>query len=194
MAVDATKVLVGAPDQASGTGAIFSAPLGTAAPTDARTTLNVAFTAGGYVGEDGVTISPDYNTTDITDWSGATVRTLLESFNGVVKYAHLQVDGYAAADTFGAANVTTTAATSTKGTQMTIKMGANLPAAVSRVFKMKDGNNLIRIYLPNSQVTKVDDISFKAKEAISLSVEVSCYPDATGTSIYIFTDDGVFSA
>lgn len=35
-------------------GAIYSAPKGTALPTDAKTTLNVAFKPLGYISEDGL--------------------------------------------------------------------------------------------------------------------------------------------
>ena len=57
MAVDAKKIFIGLPDQAT-TGAILTAPVGTALPTSAVDTLNVAFKDSGYVTEDGVNVSP----------------------------------------------------------------------------------------------------------------------------------------
>jgi hypothetical protein len=35
---------------------------------------------------------------------------------------------------------------------------------------------------------------FVKNEAIKLPATLACYPDAAGKSIYIMTDDGVFSA
>ena len=75
MAIDAKKVLVGAPDQSSTTGAVLYAAVGTTLPTDA-TTAPYGFTSGGYVSEDGLTLSASFNTTDIKDWSKGTIRTL----------------------------------------------------------------------------------------------------------------------
>ena len=44
MAIDAKKVLVGAPNQSSTTGAVNVAPLGTALPTDAKSAYRKAAT------------------------------------------------------------------------------------------------------------------------------------------------------
>ena len=79
MAIDAKKVLVGAPDQSTTTGAVNFAPIGTTLPTDATTALDNAFSKCGYVSEDGITLSQNYSTTDIHDWSRATVRTMVRA-------------------------------------------------------------------------------------------------------------------
>ena len=84
MAVDAKKVYVGTPDQLT-TGAILQAPLGTTVPdlqdiTPSKVTLDEGFKDCGYVSEDGVTITPDYSTSDIPSWGGAVVRRILEQF------------------------------------------------------------------------------------------------------------------
>ena len=193
MAVDNSKVLIGAPDQVS-TGAIMSAPLGTAIPVDARTALNVAFVGSGYVSNEGLTLTPEYSTNDITDWSGSVVRRLLESFNGTINWSHIQWDVDSLRNAFGAANVTVTAANATRGVQIAVKIGAHLPERKAWCFKMKDGHNLIRIVVPIGQVTSLDEMNFTVSDAIPLPITLSCYPDAAGESIYIYTDDGVFTA
>ena len=191
---DASRVLVGAPDQSGVSGAISRAPRGTVMPTDARTPLDVAFKSGGFVSPDGVTVTPSFNTSAITDWSGATVRKLLESFDGTVDFSFIQMSEDEAKLVFGEANVVTTAATATSGKQLAIKIGANLPDPGGWVFKMKDGKALIRIVLPDAQPTSVASMAFTPKSAIPLGATLSCYPDAAGYSIYIYTDDGVFAA
>ena len=55
MAVDASKVLVGALDQAT-TGAVLDAPVGTPIPTDLNSALNAAFKDSGYISSDGITL------------------------------------------------------------------------------------------------------------------------------------------
>lgn len=191
---DPRKVLVGAPDQSGVSGAILSAPLGTALPTGTAGAINVAFVGGGYVSKEGVKVTPELSTTDIQDWNGDVVRTLLEAFKGTVEFALIQYDGAGATMVFGAGNVTITAATSSKGEEVAVALGADLPPARSWVFKMKDGDALIRIVLPNAQVTKWTELSFMKTSPIALGCTLSCYPDSSGKSIYIYTNDGVKSA
>lgn len=192
--VDATKVLVGAPEQSGVAGAINRAPLGTELPDDARKALELAFKSAGYVSSDGISLTPDLSTTDITDWNGDVVRTLLESFSGTVTFSLIQFDADGAMLTFGENNVTVTPATSTSGEQIAIALGATLPPAGAWVFRMKDENALIRIVLPNAQVVSWNEMQFSKTAPIPLGVQLKCYPDDKNKSIYIYTDDGVFSS
>lgn len=189
--IDSTKVLVGAPDQSGAAGAVWAAPLGTKIPDSASADLDKAFASSGYVSSDGVTLTPDMSTTDITDWSGSTVRTLLENFKGSVAFSFIQFDADSARMVYGDKNVKVTPATQSKGEQITIAMGPQLPEPRSYVFKMKDGDNLIRIVLPNAQATSWDEMSFTTTDAIPLGCTLSCYPDENNKSIYIYVDNGV---
>lgn len=191
--VDASRVLVGAPDQSGASGAINRAPLGTVVPTDARTVLNAAFKSGGYVSPDGVKLTPELSTTDLKDWLGATIRKVLEGFTGTVAFSFIQFSEEEAKMVFGDDAVTVKAATPTSGKQIQIALGPVLPEPGAWVFKMKDGQNLIRIVLPNAQPVSWPEMPFVANQAIPLGTSLACYPDADGKSIYIHTDDGVFS-
>ena len=58
MAVDNTKIIIGAPDQAT-TGAVAFADLDAELPTTATSQLDSGtWTDGGYVSENGVTVTP----------------------------------------------------------------------------------------------------------------------------------------
>jgi hypothetical protein len=190
MAVDATKVLFGGPDQAT-TGAVASAPYGTTLPTDATSALDNAFVDGGYCGPDGLTLSQDYSTADITDWSGSLVRKVLDTFTGEISYVELETGEVSLKRLFGEDYVTKTAATTTKGTQLALSIGAHMPAEQSFVFNMKDGDNRIRIVVPRGVVSNYDDVQFTHSDAISWGVTISCLDDGSGNSIYVYTDDGV---
>lgn len=192
MAVDAKSVLVGAPDQAV-TGAVNYAAIGTALPTSAGAALT-GFTDAGYVSQDGLTLTPEYSTTDINDWSGATVRTILETFTGEISWTFIQTSEAELKALIGEDNVTVTPATVSHGTQLAIAMGAELAPERSYAFKMKDGDAKVLIVAPNAQIVPDGDITFVANDAISWGCKLSCHPDATGKSIYIYTDDGVTSA
>lgn len=194
MAIDATKVLVGAPDQSATVGAVNYAPTNTTLPTDASSALGQGFTKCGYVSEDGLVISTDYGTKEIKDWSKSTVRTLLDEFTGEVTFSFIQTDYESLCAIFGTENVVKTDATSSHGTQITVKIGAHIAGAKAYVFNMKDGNAKVRVVLPNATPTLNGDLTFNAGDAINWSVKLTCGADVNGESIYIYTDDGVASA
>ena len=191
-------VRVGAPDQKV-TGAIKHAPKGTAIPaltdiTKAAVTLNQAFTGDEYVSQDGLTLAPSMSTTEIKDWSGATVRKVLESFDGTLSWTMISTNAGALAIAFGADHVTTAAATATHGAQVRAALGAYLPEEQAWVFLMKDGDARIVIAVPDGQITEVGEVTFASNAAVGWQVTLSCYPDASGNCIYIMTDDGVTTA
>lgn len=191
-------VRVGAPDQKV-TGAIKHAPKGTAIPaltdiTKAAVTLDQAFTGDEYVSQDGLTLAPSMSTTEIKDWSGATVRKVLESFDGTLSWTMISTNAGALAIAFGADRVTTAAATTTHGAQVQAALGAYLPEEQAWVFLMKDGDARIVIAVPDGQITEVGEVTFASNAAVGWQVTLSCYPDASGNCIYIMTDDGVTTA
>lgn len=188
MAIDVSKVLVGAPNQKT-TGAIMDAPLGTALPTSA-TAATTGFTGSGYITEDGLSLTIDRSTKDLTDWSGATVRKVLENFDGTLSWSEMEMSYEALCHAFGKENVKKVVATKDHGEQITVEVGAELPEARSWVFNMVDGNNAMRVVVPNGQVTEIDEITFAATDSINLPLTLACYPDSNGKSIYIYTDDG----
>lgn len=193
-----SDVRVGAPDQKT-TGAIKHAPLGTTLPslssiTKAAVALNEAFEGNEYVSEDGLTLAPSMSTTEIKDWSGATVRKVLESFDGTLSWTMISTNEGALGVAFGADHVTTQAKSATHGNQVMVELGAFLPEAQSWVFLMKDGDARIVVLVPNGQVTEVGEVTFAANAAIGWQVTLSTYPDESGSCIYIMTDDGVVTA
>lgn len=193
MAVEAKNVLVGAPDQAT-TGAIQSAPLGTDLPTEALGVLDPEFTSSGYISEEGLTLALDSSTADIKDWSGSTVRKILEEFDGTIEWEHLEVNEEALNNYFGDDQVTVTDATVSSGKQIRAALGAFELPRKSWVFRMKDGLNRMLIVVPDGQITERGDIAFIKSDAIKLPVTLTAYPTANGESIIIYTDDGVFTA
>lgn len=194
MALDAARVLVGTADQTNATGAIFSAPLGTSLPTSATDTLNAAFHDSGYVSADGVNFTPEVSTSDITEWNGSLVRRIKETFNGTLSWAHLETNEQSLKNAFGDSAVTVTAANTTHGNQLAVAISGDLPAAKAWVFKLKDGDNRMLLVVPNGQITGVEEVSFTSTDAITWGVTLSAYPDSTGKSIYIYTDDGQTTA
>ena len=196
MALNPAKVLVGTADQQSTTGAIRSGdPIDAASiPTTfsaAQTTLASMTTNSGYVSEDGLSLTPTINTNDIKEWNGSTVRRILSEFIGELSFSLIQCGYEEWCQAIGASNVSRTAATSSHGEQLHIKMGAHLAPRQSYCFALKDGNAQIIIIVPNGQITNIDEISFNSSDAISLPLTLTAYDDGTGESIHIFVDDGI---
>ena len=189
MAIDATRVLVGAPDQLA-TGAIMDAPVGSKLPTDATTAVDKAFSDSGYVSEDGISFKTDKSTTAIKDWSLTTVRKILDEFEAVISWSEIQMSYESLCHAFGAENVVKTPADTKHGEQITVKVNASLPEPRAWVFNMKDGKNRIRMVVPNGQITNLDEIALQGAEVMALPMELSCYPDAEGNAIYIYFDNG----
>ena len=193
-----SDVRIGAPDQGT-TGAILHAPVGTALPTMASisktgVTVNGAFTGNEYVSEDGLTLSPARSTTDIKDWSGSVVRKVLESFDGTLSWTMISTDKNALEIAFGSKHLTFSTANSSHGNQVQAALGAYLPDEYAWVFLMKDNDARIVIAVPDGQVTEVGDVTFASNAAVGWNVTLACYPDSTGNSIYIITDDGCWTA
>jgi len=190
-----SDVRVGSPEQSGTTGAILHAPLGTTLPSlssikKTGVTINEAFTGNEYVSEDGLTLSPSRSTTDIKDWSGATVRKVMESFDGTLKWKMISTDQGALEVAFGKSHVTSITASTDHGFQVQAALGAYLPDEYSWVFLMKDGDARIVIVVPDGQITEVGDVTFATNSAVGWDVTLACYPDSSGNSIYIMTDDG----
>lgn len=193
MGLNASKVYAPAPDQSTTTGAVAVAPIGTTAPTDARTALPSAWESSGYVSEDGMSVAVTRTTTPIRDWSKAAVRQLLTEYGGAITLSFLGVDEFALGRVFGESNVTKTAATTTHGEQLKVGIGAELPPIESFCFSMKDGDARIRVYVPRGQFTEVAQVDFKPDAGHTVGGTISTYDDGTGKSIYFLYDDGVVS-
>lgn len=193
MTVNSQNVFTGGPDQLT-TGAILRAPLGTALPTTIAGTLDPEFKDSGYIGNDGLKLTPSTSTETIKDWSGATIREVLSEFTAKMSWTHLELSEEALKVYFGDANVTVTPATVSTGTLTTSKLNAvDLPIC-AWIFKIKDGIRKVLITVPLGQVTERGEITFTKTSAVQLPVTLSTYPDASGNNVYIYTDDGVFTA
>lgn len=188
-----SDVRIGAPEQGT-TGAILHAPLGTTLPSMSNLTPDPAFVGNEYVSEDGLTLTPSMSTTEIKDWSGSTVRKVLESFDGTLSWTMISTNEGALGVAFGEDHVTSAEATREHGNIVRAELGAHLPDSQSWVFKMKDGDARILIVVPEGQVTEVAEVTFASNAAVGWNVTLSTYPDANGQSIYIYTDDGAVSA
>ena len=172
-----SNVLVGVPDKVSG-GVYFSAaPLAVDDyPTTAlETQLPDTLVASGFIGEDGVTEANESDTEKIKAWGGDTVRVVQTDHTVTYTLSFLEfgnVDVLKAL--YGEDNV------DEDGTVLTAKINADVLEHRSWLFEMKDGDNRIRIFVPDGQITNRGEINYTHGGAIVPEVTIEAFPDANG--------------
>jgi hypothetical protein len=107
------------------------------------------------------------STTEIKDWSGATVRKVLESFDGTLSWTMISTNEGALSIAFGSGHVTTSAATTTHGAQVQAALGAYLPEEQAWVFLMKDGDDMIMIGTTRGFISELGEVAFQPDAAIT---------------------------
>lgn len=161
-------------------GGIYFAPAGTTLPTNATATLATAFKNLGYVSEDGVTNSLSKDVTEIKEWGGDTVDTVLTAQTDTFQFTlieSLNTDTLKAV--YGDANVTESSGAIT----VTVK-AAEAPSGVWVIDMIQKGNKLKRIVIPNGKVSELGDVVYKADEAVGYDVTVAANLDSSGNTHY----------
>lgn len=180
------EVMIGAPITAGG--AFASAPAGTRLPTDAKTPLAKEFTTRGLISEDGFTLTVDRSTEDLKVWGGETKRRLTTEYTETVTVTFMES---ANADTlkaiFGDENVQSAGGT--------VSVHHTAAAAPERVWAitMKDGTALRRLVIPRGQLFLTSDVQYVHTDAIKYEVEITCYADDEGKSIYEYLEEDAAS-
>lgn len=166
MAQDVTEVVVAVD------GIVSTAPIGTAAPTSAVSTLNAAFKDLGFVTEDGVTETTSQSTEVLRAWQKSTrVRTLITEGEVTYQFTLMQTNADTVAFYYGGT-------VDDSDGSIVIDPTAERPR-ISFNLDIIDGDNIIRAYAPNAQVTEVGDQVYAAGEAVGYEVTVVCSDDDT---------------
>ena len=150
--------------------------------TVATTTQGGEFADLGYVGEDGVTETRDRSTNTIKGWqNGDIVREVVTESS--VTYHFVMVE--TKKETVGLYYGTTVAADGSL-----IIVPSRTGGRKSYVIDVVDGDDFIRTYIPEGEITEVGDQVYANGEAIGYEVTVRAYPSAALTD----TDGKVGSA
>jgi hypothetical protein len=175
MASDASNVRVGV------TGAVYTGDNGTTLPTDATTELDAALADVGYISEDGVVESHDTDSNDIRAWqNGDVVRKVQTSHDVTFGFTMLETTETTLAAFYG--NYDGDGATGT--VEIT---GDQLPRGVW-VLSVLDGDHVLRIVIPDGQITDRGDITYANGEAVGREVTITAYPvDGVKATIYLDT-------
>lgn len=155
-------------------GYVRVAPLATAAPTDIDSVWTGSTTVG-YISDEGVTESNSITTEKINAWQrNAIVRTLVTESETTFQFTMIQTSSASLAEYYGIELADIDDATGS----FVSNPGVEKPRK-SYVFDFIDGDELIRKYVPDGQVTETGDITYVSQEVISYPVTVVAYDNAT---------------
>jgi hypothetical protein len=175
MANSANNVRVGV------TGAVYFAPASTAVPTSVSTALNAAFEDVGYISEDGVTESTATDTNDIRAWqNGDIVRRVQTSHDYSVAFTMIETKAKSLELFYG--NFTA----GPGGASGVVEVNGEQPYRGAFVLHVIDDTDLIRVVIPDGQVTERGDVQRVNGDATSYPVTITAYPDANGVKAFIY--------
>lgn len=165
----AADVLVGV------TGGVYAAPEGTALPTDATTALGGSFEEVGYLSEDGISQSISEDITDLKAWQNADVVRKIQTSHDLtfsftmIETSDLTLELFYGNYAAGAVEIN----------------GEQLPRH-AWVLSVIDGDNVLRIAIPDGQITERGDLVMQNGDAIGYPVTISCFPDEDGNKAYLY--------
>ena len=177
----ANDALVGAP--LTSTGGVLSAPAGTALPTSA-TADTTGFTGRGLIGEDGLSETADRSTDQIRAWGGSLARTVQIEYGLSYTFQFITTNKAVLEEVHGVENVTVTPGVDPAYDELAIAVNKNELPVKPWVFEVKDGDNRIRIVIPEGQITAVGGITYSHNDIIRYEVTLTCYEDESGNSAY----------
>lgn len=180
MANSASNVAAGKPKVG---GAVYRAPKGTTAPTDATTALGSAFKCLGYCSEDGMTQGLKRESNEVKAWGGETVMTTQTSFGETFKVKLIEVLNVDVKKVvFGDSNVSGALATGIT----TVVNSKELPEGVWVVETVQNGA-ICRQVIPCGKVSEIGDITYKDSDPIGYDITISALPDSSGNASYEYT-------
>ncbi|MFY1069185.1 phage tail protein [Enterococcus sp. AD013-P3] len=162
-------------------GAVYSAPLGTALPTDAITKLTDAFKGLGYISEDGMKNANTPESDNIKAWGGDIVAVVQTEKADTFSYTLIEATNPdVLKEVYGQKNVT-----GTLETGITIKANSTpLDEHVLVVDMILKGGILKRIVIPNGKVSEIGEITYKDDEAVGYETTITALPDVEENTHY----------
>lgn len=177
---DVSKVSAFRPELA---GAISYAPIGATLPTDAATELDKKFTKLGYISEDGMTKSFDFDSDTEKAWGGDVVNNIFNGKTVTFEFKLIELLNKAVNQAvFGPENVT-----GDLDTGMVVKDKNAEPESYSWIVDMVAKNGaLVRIVIPSASITDMDDVTFATSESAGYDITITANPDEDGVTNYTY--------
>jgi hypothetical protein len=145
----------------------------------------------GYLDENGLKQKEDRSNTDVFAWGGDLVGTLQDKYSRTMTFRLMQFnnkDVQSAAH--GINNVSVTAATTTAGNEIAVKLNAALLDTRAWVFDGVYGLQLCRVVIPIGRIVQVGEIDMTHKAYSTIECTLKAYPDANRNHGYLYLNDG----
>lgn len=155
MAINVNNSFVGTP--AMDGGVYFRAPLGTKLPETATESLADAFEDHGAVGEDGFSVTPTRNNTDIRMMGGDVFRTIQSEYGVEIVLTLLEDDTEAVVKTTFGDSKTTTKTLKDGGVERTVYYSSDPLPISTHVLKAVDGDKTNLYLVERGQVVSVGE-------------------------------------
>lgn len=162
-------------------GALYSAKLGTALPTDALTALDSDYKSLGYISDDGLVNTNSGKSDTIKAWGGDVVASTQSEKEDTFQYTLIEATNLAVLkEVYGDANVT-----GDLETGITIKANSiELEEHVLVADMILKGGILKRIVIPNGKVSEMGDISYGDEDAVGYETTLTAIPDDQSNTHY----------
>lgn len=157
----------------------FSAPLGTALPTDAVDALDPDFDPHGWMGDEGVRNQISRETTEHYDLSGQLIKVTQDRYSETWTVVFCETNPNVARTVFGDANVEEDYASG--HLKMTVRHDdAQLPRK-SYAIRLVEGVRTTLHVIPEGQVTELEEIPYSSTDLTVFGATIKCYKPADGS-------------
>lgn len=172
------------------TGALYKAPIGSTAPSDATTALNAAYIDLGYISEDGVSESWDDSVDDVVAWQNATtVRSATTESSCSLSCTLIETNGRVLEAFHRGSSVLEQSAG-----VFDIAVKPIVADPSQWVLHVVDGTKLIRISVENGEIVERGELMYQNGEPVGYPITIRCYPDDSGNLMTKFSNDVAWSA
>jgi len=166
-------------------GSVKVAPTGTPLPTNATMATNAAFKNLGYIDEDGVSLTPGVELTDIMMWQSAVpVKTTLNTVSFEVKFNMGQVNQ----DTWGLYFFVSTWANNFGQAKLIVPSSPGSQEKALIIEWTDDQSDDCRLVIPTAVLADREALQLKRDSAQLTGVTFRAL-DSSGTLAYVYSDD-----
>lgn len=164
-------------------GYIFSAPEGTALPTDIKTKLNSAFKCLGFISEDGYVETVDEDSNDISDMNGDVMDSTNSNRVESAQFTLAEIKSETLKRMYGAANVT-----DARGV-ITVKHNSDSHDTFSYVLELvlKNGRRWRKV-VPMGMSSELDDLTIASSELCQRALTIKYLSDEHGNTCYDYIE------
>lgn len=146
-----------------------------ATPASASEALT-GYNSLGWLTKDGITMTVNRETENLVGFGGDTALTLQTSHDVKFTFKPMEWNDVVAAEMFGQ-----------DATADHVEINADELPIRKYVFDMRGrGNTLIRVVVPNCQITSFSEFPFKHNEPMAAEFTLKALPDANGNKVYIY--------